>query len=98
MPNLFRRGRAGTVDSVNGVLEAAGVPDSSALAMCVRAGVGFMHEGTPPSERLLIERLFTGGFLSIVVATAACAPAMSVAVWGSHLVVVQVCSLGINGY
>jgi pre-mRNA-splicing helicase BRR2 len=89
-PNLFRRGRVGNVEDINGALEAAGLSENVSLASCVRAGVGFMHEGTLASERALVERLFAGGMLSIVVATAACAPGMSVSAWGSHLVVVQV--------
>lgn len=88
-PELFRRGR-GSAATLDAALAEAGVVDGSALAMCLRAGVGFMHEGTPATERALIERLYGSGALAVVVAAVACAPGMSVSAWGGHVVVVQV--------
>src|SRR5205823_9195352 len=45
------------------------LPQLSALTVLLRRGVGFHHAGLLPPLKELVERLFTGGLLSVVCAT-----------------------------
>jgi pre-mRNA-splicing helicase BRR2 len=88
----FLRGRA-TVAQVDDAVARAGVRDG-ALAATLRAGVGIWHDGMRPAERALVERLYAGGHVGVVVATAASSWAMGGSTWGASAVVI----MGTEGY
>lgn len=87
-PDRFLRGRGVSSSQVADAAARAGVKDGALLAV-LGAGVGMFHEGMRPAERSLVERLFAGGHLGVVVATASSSWGMSGASWGAGAVVIM---------
>lgn len=74
---------SGNQEAVAGVVQ--NLPQDSALSDCLRHGIGFLHEGMRREDREVVEQLYHGGHIGVIVATASMAWGMRLT---AHLVVV----------
>jgi len=79
---------AGVFSSGGGGGGGGGVGDGGTLAEALASGVGYTYEGQPEGQRVLVERLFSGGLLSVCCAQAGQSWGMDSCTWGAAGVVI----------